>query len=409
MPHPDSLQECYSVLAINAGSSSIKFSLFDTGNPPQRLLDGAIDAIGAAASCFHVTGKAAFSRRFPISDHVTAVRVLADWLGEHRLADRLTAIGHRVVYGGTAFQATQLVSPALIDAMFQASSYDCEHLPQERLLIETLRHLFPAAAHVVCFDSAFHSLMPKLASMLPIPRKFHDAGVVRSGFHGLSCAFMMRELGRLAGQGAANGKVVLAHLGSGCSMTAVEQGLSRDTSMGLTPAGGMMMASRSGEVDPGLGWRLLREHGVSPAQFNHMVHHDAGLKGVSGISGDLRVLLEKEASHPGAAEAVAMFCYQARKTLCAMTGALEGLDTLVFAGGVGEHLAVIRSRICAGLAFLGIELDPEQNALHAQVISTRGSRVTVRVMQTDEQWVIAHEVGELLGWPRPGAQAGGAQ
>lgn len=407
MPH-DPL-DSDTVLAINAGSSSIKFTIFDTSRRPNRIFDGAIDAIGTAASCFHIKGNAGFSRRLPIPDHVTAVQVLADWLTERQFGKGLIAIGHRVVYGGSAFQSTQLVSPALIAAMFEASSYDCEHLPQERLLIETLGRIFPDAANIVCFDTAFHSAMPKVASMLPIPRQFYNEGVVRHGFHGLSCSFMMRELERVAGKGAASGKVVLAHLGSGCSMTAVEDGRSRDTSMGLTPAGGMMMATRSGDVDPGLGWRLMREHQMTPARFNHMVHHDSGLKGVSGISGDLRLLLEIEDSNSNAAEAVAMFCYQARKMLCSMAGVMEGIDTLVFAGGVGEHLATVRARICGGLAFLGIDLDEEHNACHAQVISTSRSSVTVRVVKTDEQWIIAQEVGELLGWPGAREQQGQAR
>lgn len=397
-----------SILAVNAGSTSIKFSLFAAEAPRQRIFAGAIDGIGTAASAFHVDDGARLMRRFAIPDHVTAVRVLADWLLERLARERLVAIGHRVVYGGSGYRATQVLGPALLGALFDASSCDPDHLPQERLLIDTLRRAFPGASQVACFDTAFHMTMPPVASMLPIPRRFHAAGLVRLGFHGLSCASMMAELARLGGQEAVGGKVVLAHLGGGASMTAVKAGRSCDTSMGLTPAGGMMMATRSGDVDPGLGWRLAREHQVSAAQLNHMVNHDSGLKGVSGISGDLRVLLDMAPSEPAAAEAVDMFCYQARKQLCAMAGAMEGIDTLVFAGGVGEHLDAVRARICAGLGFLGIEIDPVRNAAHAAVISTARGAVTVRIMRTDEEAVIAQQVHELLGQAATAAPGAGA-
>jgi acetate kinase len=311
-----------------------------------------------------------------------------------------------VVYGGNGYRTTQEVSTPLLDALFAATSFDSEHLPQTIRLIETLRHAFPAATHIACFDTTFHRTMPRVASMLPIPRKFYREGVVRLGFHGLSCAFLMLEVARLAGQGPAAGKVVLAHLGGGCSVTAVNAGRSCDTSMGLTPAGGMMMACRSGDIDPGLAWRLQHDHQVSPAQFNHMVNRESGLRGVSGISGDLRLLLESESAKRDAADAVDMFCYQARKQVCAMAAAMEGIDTLVFSGGAGEHLAALRTRICAGLAFLGIEIDEGLNAVHAAVISTGHSAVTVRVIHTDEQWMIAHEMRSLLDRPVTAATPG---
>lgn len=409
MPHLEHSSTADTVLAVNAGSSSIKFTLFEATPGHARLFDGSISGIGTRASRFDVHGMAAFSRSFPIPDHVTAIEVLTEWLGEGKLEQRLIAIGHRIVYGGALFASTQLVTPALIDALYAESSYDSEHLPQERMLIERLGRMFPKATSIACFDSAFHGAMPQVASMLPIPRRFFDAGVTRRGFHGLSCAYVMRALRRVAGPHAADGRVVVAHLGAGCSMTAVAAGRSCDTSMGLTPAGGMMMANRSGDVDPGLAWRMLREHQMTPARFNHMVHHEAGMKGVSGMCGDLRVLLEKESGERHAAEAVAMFCYQARKQLCAMAGAMEGIDTLVFTGGIGEHLATVRERLCAGLAFLGIELDPERNAVHADVISTPASAVTVRVIPTDEQWEIAEEVATLLGTLAPTMKEGFVQ
>jgi acetate kinase len=385
------------VLAVNAGSSSIKFALFEAQSPYKRLFEGAIENVGATGSCFRIVdGAAGFVRHFAIPDHLTAVRVLIDWLQERLSPDSLTAIGHRVVYGGVHFRVTQKVTPALLEAMYSARSYDSEHLPQEQLLIETLGRAFPNAVNVACFDTHFHKEMPQVACMLPIPRRFYAAGVTRQGFHGLSCAFMMRELVRSAGAATAHGKVVLAHLGGGCSVTAVKAGRSVDTSMGLTPAGGMAMSTRSGDVDPGLAWRLMREHDISLAQFNHMINHESGLKGVSGTSGDLRYLLERELIESAAADAVAMFCYQARKQIGAMACAMEGIDTLVFAGGIGENLSVVRARICAGLAFLGIEIDDALNEENARIISTKTSAVTVRIIASDEQTMIAEETSKFI-------------
>jgi acetate kinase len=385
------------VLSINVGSSSIKFALYESLTPNARLFEGEIANVGGSDSAFRVAdGPTSFERDFPIPDHVTAAMVLVDWLHERLPAAGLIAIGHRVVYSSAEFRATQRVTPALLESMFLNRSYDSEHLPQEKLLIETLSREFPGAIQVACFDSNFHVDMPQVASMLPIPRHFFASGVVRQGFHGLSCTYAMRELAASAGAVAAKAKVVLAHLGGGCSVTAVKGGQSIDTSMGLTPAGGMVMATRCGDVDPGLGWRLLREHDVSPVQFNHMINQDSGLKGISGISGDLRHLLSCEASERGAAEAVEMFCYQARKQIGAMASALEGLDTLVFMGGIGENLPVVRARICAALAFVGIQIDDALNNANASLISTKGSAVAVRIVATDEQMIIAEETCKFV-------------
>jgi acetate kinase len=281
--------------------------------------------------------------------------------------------------------------------MFFARSYDSEHLPQERLLIETLKRSFPDAAQVACFDSHFHDEMPTVASMTTLPRRFHTAGIRRSGFHGISCAYIMRELAGLADSDAARGKLVIAHLGGGCSVTAVSAGRSIDTSMGVTPAGGMLMATRSGDVDPGLAWRLFREHDISVSQFNHITNHESGLKGISGTTGDLQQLMAISATDHAAAEAVAMFCYQAKKQIGAMACALEGLDTLVFAGGIGENSSMARQGICEGLAFLGVEIDSELNLKNAPVISTTESQVIVRIVATNEQIIIAEETMRFLG------------
>jgi acetate kinase len=245
--------------------------------------------------------------------------------------------------------------------------------------------------------------MPPVARRLPLPRRYAAKGVERYGFHGLSYAYLLEELGRLD-PAAARGRVILAHLGSGASLAAVRGGRSRDTSMGFTPASGLVMGTRTGDLDPGVGYFLARTEGMTAAQFQHLVNHESGLLGVSGTSSDLRDLLARAAADPRAAEAVELFCYQARKWIGAFAAALGGLDTLVFSAGIGENAPGIRERICHELGFLGIRLDRRRNARNAAVISARSSRVRVRVIPTDEELMIARSVADVLRLPsfRPG-------
>lgn len=389
------------ILVINAGSSSIKFALYPSAAAPAPVFKGAISDIGSTHSSFAVKGNAVdtFTRRFAIPEHVTAANVLVEWLLGRVAPGALAAVAHRIVYGGPDYAATRAIDAAMLATLYGSASSEPDHLPQEIHLIELLRRNYPATAHIACFDSAFHATMPQVASALPIPRRYQALGLKRYGFHGLSCAWLMRELGRLAGAQAAAGKVVIAHLGGGASVTAVGHGRSRDTSMGLTPAGGMMMGKRSGDLDPGVAWYLARREEMSASGFNHMVNHQSGLLGISGSSADLRVLLAAERDDSRAAEAVEMFCYQARKTICAMAGAIDGIDTLIFSGGIGEHAAEIRARLCAGLSHLGITLDAQANQAGAAVISAASGRVCVRVMHTDEEAMMAEEARGLLARP----------
>ncbi|MET0856305.1 MAG: acetate/propionate family kinase [Telluria sp.] len=387
------------ILAINAGSSTIKFALFQADDASTRVLDGCVSGIGCGAGAFDVSGANAaesFSREFGIPERFNAAHVLMDWLGERIEPATLGAIGHRVVHGGPGYWEPQELTVATRQDLHKLSSFDPEHLPLELLMVDALHLRFPNVPQVACFDTAFHHAMPRVARTVAVPRRYEAHGVRRYGFHGLSCAFLIDELERIAGKKAAHGRVILAHLGGGASVTAVLGGKSVDTSMGLTPAGGLPTATRSGDLDPGLGWYLARTEQLTPARFNHMVNHESGMLGLSETSGDMRELLETQADDIRAAEAVALFCYQARKTVCAMAGALEGLDTLVFSGGIGEHAAEVRARICAPLAFLGVELDPVRNALDEAVISADGGAVAVRVIATDEQRMIAHYVRQVL-------------
>ncbi len=338
-----------------------------------------------------------FSRPVAAPNHTAAVVVLMDWIEERIQGDGLAAVGHRVVHGGPKYWEPQRITPAMIDELHQLSPFDPEHLPEEILLTEAFHRRFPTLPQYACFDTAFHHEMPRVARLLPIPRRYDAKGVQRYGFHGLSCAYLMEELARLAGAKAAQGRVILAHLGNGASLTAVRDGKSIDTSMSFTPTAGLPMSTRSGDLDPGLGWYLSRTEQVTARQFHHMVNHESGLLGVSETSSDMRELLTRERTDVRAAEAVALFCYQAKKWICALAGALAGLDTLVFAGGIGEHAPEVRSRIGCGLEFIGIKLDSARNAAGAPIISSEGSSATVRVIRTDEEWIIARTVSRVLG------------
>jgi acetate kinase len=250
---------------------------------------------------------------------------------------------------------------------------------------------------VACFDTAFHDSLPRVARLLPIPRRFDAKGVQRYGFHGLSYAYLMGELTRVGGSEAANGRVILAHLGNGASLAAVRGGRCIDTTMGFTPAAGLPMSTRAGDLDPGLVGYMAREERMTAERFHEMVNRESGLLGISEISSDMRTLLERESTDVRAAEAVALFCYQTKKWIGAFSAALNGLDTLVFAGGIGENAAAIRERICGGLDFLGVQIDETKNRAGAPVISRAGNPVTVRVIHTDEEAMIARAACRLLG------------
>ena len=388
------------ILTINGGSSSIKFALFEAGSL-RRILGGQIEGIGLSEGTFSVraTNDAdKVSRRLAVPDHTTAVNSLMDWIeAKNDNRGELFAVGHRVVHGGPNYSEPQRITPEMIKTLRQLEQFDPEHLPEEILLTEAFHHRFPNLPQIACFDTAFHRTMPQVARLLPIPRRYYAKGVQRYGFHGLSCAYLIEEIARLAGQDAAHGRVILAHLGNGASMTAVREGKSIDTSMSFTPTAGLPMSTRTGDLDPSLGWYLEQTDKMSAREFHHMINHECGLLGVSELSSDMRELLLKEASDPRAADAVALFCYQARKWICALAGALEGLDTLVFSAGMGENAPEVRARICQGLDWIGIQLDEHRNRANEPVISKDGSRVTVRMIHTDEECIIARMVCQVLG------------
>jgi len=384
-----------SILVINGGSSTLKFALFRVGDGPVRELSGLIDRIGSPHGTFtwveNGTGRGD-RRRVDAPDHTACLDMLMACVDGQCAQDPLRAIGHRVVHGGRKYRDPQRVTPVVMEELQRLSPYDPEHLPAEIELIKECARRYPRLPQVACFDTSFHRDMPNVARLLPIPRRYEKLGLQRYGFHGLSCSFLMKELARVGRPGEANGRIILAHLGNGASMSAVKDGKSVETTMGFTPASGMPMSRRSGDIDPGIVSYLARTEGMSADRFHRMVNTESGLLGVSEISSDMRDLFKEERSDPRAAEAIALFCYQAKKWIGALAATLGGVDTLVFSAGIGENSPVVRARICEGLEFLGITIDRLRNEKNEAVISKEGGRTTVRVIHTDEEREIAASV-----------------
>jgi acetate kinase len=390
----------HSVLTINSGSSSLRFALFSADESPSQILTGKFDRVGLSDANLSVRdgiGKPSDERKIAAPHHAACIPLLVELLEKKNFVGNVRAIGHRVVHGGPRYRDPQRVDDAMFAELRRITLFAPNHLPAAIALMEACAAKFPQAPQIACFDTAFHSTLPRVAKLLPIPRRYEAKGVQRYGFHGLSYACLMQELEKLAGVQAANGRVILAHLGNGASMAAVRAGRSLDTSMGFTPAAGLVMSTRSGDLDPGLVAFLGRSEQMTEPQFDRMIHDESGLLGVSETSSDMRDLLARETTDIRAAEAVAIFCYQAKKWIGSFAAALGGLDTLVFAGGIGENVPLIRARICEGLGFLGIEMDEARNVENAPLISAESGRVAVRVIRTDEELMIARSVWHILG------------
>ena len=386
------------ILTINGGSSSLKFALYELTDPSLRLLSGNVDRIGLKDARWAVAysgGGREEDHPVDAPDQKAAVGLLIDWLEGAVGFAEIAAVGHRVVHGGSRYHQPELVTAELIEELRKLSPYDPDHLPGEIELIEAFRNRDPDLPQVACFDTAFHHNMPRVAQIVPIPRRYEADGVRRYGFHGLSYAYLMEQLARVAGPEEARGRVILAHLGAGASLAAVQGGISIDTTMGFTPASGLVMGTRTGDLDPGIVRFLSRTEAMTADQFNNLVNHESGLLGVSETSSDVRDLLARQSVDVRAAEAIELFCYHAKRWIGAFAAALGGLDTLVFAGGIGENSPEIRRRICENLEFLGIALDESSNASSALVISTGQGPVKVRVIQTDEALMIATAAARL--------------
>ncbi len=402
------------ILTINGGSSTIKFAAFTSSGAPQRILTGQVEGIGRADTTLSAADTyRAETHRVTIraADHGQAAHSLIDWIARWAGGEQFRAIGHRVVHGGVRLARHQVVTPDLLQELRRTQPLDLAHLPREIALIEAFGERLPGVTQIACFDTAFHQSLPRIAQILPIPRRYFEAGIRRLGFHGLSYAYLLEELRRIAGA-AADGRVILAHLGSGASLTALNRGVPIDTSMAFTPTSGLMMGTRPGDLDPGLLLYLMRRDRLTPEQTEEIVNHRCGLAGVSDATADMRELIARGAHDEKAREAFALFCYQAKKWIGAYTAVLGGLETLVFSGGIGEHSPEARASICKGLDCLGIQLDPALNARFAGtagLISAPGSRVALHVIPTDEELMIARIVSALIGAkPQPISQLGAA-
>ena len=358
------------ILALNCGSSSLKYALF-AGE--EAVLRGAVDRIGAGG----------------VADHAAAVHAVFDEL-EARGKGTPRAVGHRLVHGGPNHTAPERVDPALLASLARVVPFAPLHLPAELRAVEAVRARFGDLPQVVCFDTAFHRTLPEVARRYALPASLFDAGVRRYGFHGLSYEFVVAALGPKL-----RARAVLAHLGSGASMVAVKDGLAIDTTMGFTPAGGLVMGTRPGDLDPGLLVYLLEHGGYDAKSLGRLVNHEAGLAALSGTTSDMQELLARRGTDRRAALAVDVFSYQARKWIGALAAALGGLDTLVFTGGIGEHAHAVRLEICRGLAHLGIILDEARNVAGEALIS-KGGQCDVHVVATDEERMIARSTRQVL-------------
>lgn len=384
------------ILTLNGGSSSVKFSLLGAEGRP-RVLTGTLEFNGSADTCIRFRFGEGSEKRERIRSvgGNGAGPLLLEWLEDRIDFTRVLAVGHRVVFGMNRSRP-EPVTTALLRDLRRYIPFDPDHLPGEIGLMEAVRKKYPNLRQVACFDTAFHQSLPRLAKIVPIPRRFEKTGLVRFGFHGLSYSSLMEQLKRVGGKKEAGGRVILAHLGNGASVTAVKRGKSVDTSMGFTPAAGLVMGTRAGDLDPGVAWHLVKNVGMSIDRYNHIIHHESGLLGISGTSGDMRELIKRERSDLRAAEAVQLFCYQTKKWIGSFSAVLGGLETLVFSGGIGENSPVVRERVCKGLEFLGIAIDDRRNARGEAVISTAHSKTKVRVIRTDEEWQIAQMVMSVL-------------
>jgi acetate kinase len=380
------------ILSLNGGSSSLKFTVYRvTDATEERITSGAVEAIGeSSGKAWLCSGDNALQEengKFP--DHTAAINTMFAALQKQGF-ERLAAAGHRIVHGGPKFTAPQLIDAALKEALKKLIPFAPLHLPSQVAMIEAVATHFPELPQVACFDTAFHSRMPEVAQRFPLAQKIWEQGIRRYGFHGLSYEYVVGKLGTELGR-----RAIIAHLGNGASMVALKDGLPLDTSMGLTPTGGFMMGTRSGDLDPGVLIHLLKA-GYSADRLEELVDHQAGLLGVSGQTSDMKTLLQKSQMDNAARMAVQMFGYQVRKFIGAFAAVLNGLDTLVFTGGIGERAAEVRVNICSGLEYLGVDLDTPANSRNAEVISLPASKCTVRVVQTDEDLMIARHTREVV-------------
>lgn len=388
------------VLALNGGSSSIKFALteIDDATAPHRVVAGKIEEIGTAPHLIARDGDGLLigERRWSRDEepsYETLLDTLLAWIENHLGGDTLAAVGHRVVHGGRDFTGPVRIDPRVLDALARLTPLAPMHQPHNLAPIRAISALRPELPQVACFDTAFHHTQPAIATRFALPRSYEAEGVRRYGFHGLSYEYIAERLKEIA-PALARGRVIVAHLGNGASLCAMEDGRSVDTTMGFTALDGLMMGTRCGTIDAGVLLYMQQQKNLTVAQVEQTLYKESGLLGVSGLSSDMRDLLAS--SDPRAKEAIDLFVYRIARETAALAGSLGGLDGFVFTAGIGERAAEIRAAICERLRWLGIVPDPEANFRHADLISAQESRVEIRVIPTDEEVTIhRHTVDSL--------------
>ncbi|MDR3470574.1 MAG: acetate/propionate family kinase [Devosia sp.] len=386
------------VLTLNAGSSSLKFGLYGLGTGVELILKGEIDSIDAHPHLLiaGANGQPLEDRRWEAErpGHDVLLGDLLDWLEHHLGARRLGAAGHRIVHGGSRFAEPVRLTPEIIAALVALTPLAPLHQPLGLAPVEALTRVRPGLPQVACFDTAFHHGLKPPVSRYAIPAAYEARGIRRYGFHGLSYEFIAGRLAEI--DPALPGKrTVVAHLGNGASLCAMRDGRSHDTTMGFSALEGLVMGTRPGSIDPGVLLYLLEQEGLSPRALEDLLYHQSGLLGVSGISSDVRTLLESP--EPAAREALELFAFRAARETTAMANTLGGVEAIVFTGGIGEHAAPVRQMICARLAWLGVSLDAEANARSAARIDAADSRVEVRIIATDEELTIARHTAAMAG------------
>lgn len=391
---PLNFEAALNVLALNSGSSSLKFALYRAAeSEAEMLLSGEIETIGATEGKFHAhdaEGKSLLSERGAVPDQRHAIKRIVELIADHKMPPP-DAIGHRVVHGGPELRQHCLVDDEVLQRLHAATAFAPLHIPQALFFIHAAQDKFPKLAQVACFDTTFHANLPDISRTLPIARELRAQGIQRYGFHGLSCGSIVRKLG-----GDLPNRLIIAHLGNGASVTAVRDGQSIDTSMGLTPSGGVIMGTRSGDIDPGVLVYLAKTKNFDAAMLEDLVDHQSGLLGISGVTSDMRLLHEAATSNSDAGLAIRMFCYSVRKQISGMISALDGVDLIVFTGGIGENDCAVRAEICGDLSWMGISLDDTRNLATINPISNSSSRCRVLVLPSQEDEQIARHTWSVL-------------
>ncbi len=382
------------ILALNSGSSSLKFGLYRVGSTQTEMLfSGEAESIGGETGDFRArdaAGNTLLAEKSPLAGYAEAITRIASLLTQFKMPPPV-AVGHRIVHGGPALTQHCVIDEAVLEALEAAAVFAPLHVPPALSVIRTAQEHFRDIPQIACFDTAFHADLPERARTFPLPKALRSEGIRRYGFHGLSCESIVHQL-----RDRLPKRLIVAHLGNGASITAIEGGHSIDTSMGLTPTGGVIMGTRSGDLDPGLLIYLMREKKLDAAMVEDLVDRQAGLRGVSGIGSDMRILRERASTNTDARLAIDMFCYSVRKQIAAMIAALDGVDMIVFTGGIGENDAAARAEICDGLSWIGIDLNQAQNLAASNPLNGPVSRCLIRILPSEEDAQIARHSRELL-------------